>query len=746
MSSASLVSSLSVPADAGGGILAPGQNCWRVAEAQRFAVALDADAQRNALRQSLLGARRTIFIVGWHVDSQTLLADDQGDAWPHRLGDLLFALLQQRSSLRVYVLAWDFCMLYSGEREWPPVYRQAWPHHRRLVHRLDARHPAGGAHHQNFVVIDDAVAFVGGLDLARETRSAADGSAEPAGIGTRLGAQAVFDGPAAALMGELARMRWERSAGRRVASRRRRGSHPVMASAEAPVWPPSLTPDMYDVRIGISRTEPAYAGRPATGEIRQLFVDAIHAARHTLYFENGYFTAQALAQALSARLRRQDAPETILVTQPGATGWLDEVAMASMRAEIHADIRQQDMARPGAARSGAARPGAARRYHAYCPPVPESRTDQAAAVRSKLFIVDDTMLCLGSANLSNRSMMLDTECQVTVEATQAAHCEAIARIRARVLAARLGASEQVVGAAIAREGVAAAISRMDPAGVALAPFSPRPEDLPAAAGKGLWVDRERPVSPDRLIAQFMPDTGRRPLAQRLLAGAIVVAFILMAGGLWHWTPLSDYLNLGVLMKMGYLLKSLPYASLAVIGCYILGGLLAMPVTVLIAASGMVFGAWQGGVYALVGTMLSALVTYALGRMLGRETVRSLAGPRINALSERIAARGVLAMVVLRLLPVAPFTVVNVMAGASRIRLRDYLLGTFLGMVPGIALTVTFANQLARMLQNPDLESLLIVVGAGLLMVGVAFAIQRVVEGLGGTGRQPEAMPADRRSA
>lgn len=742
MNSAGPASSLSAPANVGGGILVPGQNCWKVAEAQRFAVALDADAQRNALRQSLLGARRTIFIVGWHVDSQTLLAEDQGDVWPRRLGDLLLALLQQRSTLRVYVLAWDFCMLYSGEREWPPVYRQAWPHHRRLVHRLDARHPAGGAHHQNFVVVDDAVAFVGGLDLARETRSGgANASVEPANIGTRLGAQAVFDGPAAALMGELARMRWEHSAGRRVASRRRRGSHPVGASAETPAWPPSLTPDMYDVRVGISRTQPAYAGRPATGEIRQLFVDAIHASRHTLYFENGYFTAQALAQALSARIRRQDAPETVLVTQPGAAGWLDEVAMAGMRAEIHADIQQQDMAR-----SGAARPGATRRYHAYCPPAPESRADQAAAVRSKLFIVDDTMLCLGSANLSNRSMMLDTECQVTVEATHAAHCEAIARIRARVLAARLGASEQVVGAAIAQEGVAATISRVDPAGVALAPFSPKPEDLPAAAGKGLWVDRERPVSPDRLIAQFMPETGKRPLAQRLLAGAIVVAFILLAGGLWRWTPLSDYLNLSVLMKMGYLLKSLPYASLAVIGCYILGGLLAMPVTVLIAASGMVFGAWQGGIYALVGTMLSALVTYALGRMLGRETVRSLAGPRINALSERIAARGVLAMVVLRVLPVAPFTVVNVMAGASRIRLRDYLLGTFLGMAPGIVLTVAFANQLARMLQNPDLESVLIVTGAGLLMMGVAFAIQRVVNGLGGAGRQPDAMPVDRRSA
>src|SRR5690606_25278753 len=101
----------------------------------------------------------------------------------------------------------------------------------------------------------------------------------------------------------------------------------VVANEQAPVWPPSLAPDMYDVQVGISRTEPAYAGRPATGEIRHLFVDAVQAARHTLYFENGYFTAQVLAQALSARLGRHDAPETILITQPGAAGWLDEAAM-----------------------------------------------------------------------------------------------------------------------------------------------------------------------------------------------------------------------------------------------------------------------------------------------------------------------------------------------------------------------------------------------------------------------------------
>src|SRR5690606_14823303 len=152
-----------------------------------------------------------------------------------------------------------------------------------------------------------------------------------------------------------------------------------------------------------------------------------------------------------------------------------------------------------------------------------------------------------------------------------------------------------------------------------------------------------------------------------------------------------------------------------------------------------------GAYALVGTMLSAIVTYALGRVLGRDKVRALAGPRINALSERIAARGILAMVVLRVLPVAPFTIVNVMAGASSIRLRDYIIGTFLGMLPGIVLTVAFANQLARMLQDPDLESVLIVTGAGLLMVGMAYGIQRLLRNSTSAGRASGVVPGGRGS-
>ncbi|MBU4611815.1 VTT domain-containing protein [Achromobacter sp. GG226] len=699
-------------------LLVPGRNCWRTGACTRLAFAAGAQAQALALREALEAARKTVFIVGWHVDSRTRLPAN-GSAPAAALGDLLLARLHAVPGLRVYVLAWDFSMLYSAQRQWPPVYRQAWPDHRRLVHRLDARHPAGGAHHQNFVVVDDALAFVGGLDLARDTRQG-DARPAPADAPGERNLQVVFDGGAAAWMGELARERWQASAGRPVARLSR-----TPASDAAHPWPPSLAPTVRDVTVGIARTAPAYGGRPGVGEIRQLYLDAVSHARHSLYLENAYFTAQALAGALTQRMREPAPPEVVLVTQRDATGWLDERAMQVLRARACAEIGEAD---------------GAGRFQVFAPVT--APADGTSSVRNKLLLVDDELICIGSANVNNRSFILDTECQVVVAANGRDDVRAaLAHLRAELVGARLGQTAAEVATATAQDGIAQAIITADPDAKTLAPFTPQASvEDDALVGPGVWLDSERPVAPERLIDQFMSDVAAPRARRRAVLVGLVLALVLVMG-LWRWTPLSDYLSLGFLMSLGYALKALPYAALAVVGCYVLGGLIAMPITVLIAASGLVFGAWQGGWYALAGTMLSALVTYGVGRLLGRDTVRRLAGPRINALSERIASQGILAMVVLRVLPVAPFSLVNVMAGASHISLRDYLVGTFLGMAPGIVLTVSFAHQLARAMEDPDALSIAIVVAAAVGLIVAAWGIQRGVDALGRARQRKDAARA-----
>ena len=151
----------------------------------------------------------------------------------------------------------------------------------------------------------------------------------------------------------------------------------------------------------------------------------------------------------------------------------------------------------------------------------------------------------------------------------------------------------------------------------------------------------------------------------------------------------------------------------------------IPVTLLIAVAGVVFGPFHGAMYAIVGSTLSAALNYGLGAWIGRDAVRNLLGARINGLSRRIAKRGILAVMVVRVLPVAPFSIVNVVAGASHIGLRDFLIGTVLGMAPGIVLTVTFAHHLAEAARRPTAGTIAVLVVVGLVLSGVALGLQKL---------------------
>jgi phospholipase D1/2 len=159
----------------------------------------------------------------------------------------------------------------------------------------------------------------------------------------------------------------------------------------------------------------------------------------------------------------------------------------------------------------------------------------------------------------------------------------------------------------------------------------------------------------------------------------------------------------------------------------------LPVMLLIAVSGIVFGPFLGALYAIAGSMASATVAYGIGWWLGRDVVGRMLGPRINRLSRRIAKRGILAVIVVRIVPIAPFTVVNVVAGASHIRFRDYLIGTLLGMTPGIVVTVTFVHNLAEVVRKPSAWTIGILAAVVAALIGFGWLLQRLLANRDGVG-------------
>ena len=100
------------------------------------------------------------------------------------------------------------------------------------------------------------------------------------------------------------------------------------------------------------------------------------------------------------------------------------------------------------------------------------------------------------------------------------------------------------------------------------------------------------------------------------------------------------------------------------------------------AAVIAFGPWLGFLYALVGIFASAVVTYYIGRRMRRDTVRRLAGPKLDRMIEVLKKHGLLAMTLLRLVPIAPFAVESIVAGAIHMRCGTWSLGTAIGLLPG----------------------------------------------------------------
>ena len=149
-----------------GSILKPGRNCWRIERADRVCFLIDGDSYFRAFRTTVANAQRSVFILAWDIDSRVrLLRDARTHRAPLRLSEFLQWQLKRQRRLHVYLLSWDFAILWSVNREWLPIYKLGGKTHRRMHVHLDDRHPLGACHHQKVVVVDGRIAFAGGLDL-----------------------------------------------------------------------------------------------------------------------------------------------------------------------------------------------------------------------------------------------------------------------------------------------------------------------------------------------------------------------------------------------------------------------------------------------------------------------------------------------------------------------------------------------------------------------------------------------------
>ncbi|MGM0561505.1 MAG: phospholipase D-like domain-containing protein [Pseudomonadota bacterium] len=466
--------------------------CWRTQPANRAAVIVDGADYFAVLREAMLQAESHVYFIGWDFERKASLlhphkTGDSDPQAPVQLGRFLKHLVRCKPDLTVRILRWSSSVLLNLGREIQTLIRLGWAGSPQIVYRLDGHHPTIACHHQKLVIIDDRIAFCGSIDLVGNRWDTPEHKPDDPrrrrgreSFGPRHEAAMVLDGKAAESLSELARLRWREAVGEDL----------PREQVESDPWPGFLQPDFLDVEISIARTHPEYEEQPEVREIEAVNLEAIRCAREFLYIENQYFASRQVTEALARRLEEPDGPDVAVVNPEKGEDMLEEASMdAARRFAVHY-LRQHD------------------RHGHFAIYTPYNEANQAIYVHSKVMVVDDRLLRIGSSNLNNRSMGFDTECDVVIDSEVNARAgrdsEAItARIgdlRTRLLAEHLGVTPEHLKETFKEQGrlLATIETLRTSSGRRLAPLEvPEPEDENLLVELQLG-DPEGPQKPKRL--------------------------------------------------------------------------------------------------------------------------------------------------------------------------------------------------------------------------------------------------------
>lgn len=684
----------------GSSLFRGGDNCWKVSRAERFGWCVDGEDYFGAIRDSLDKARHEILIVGWDIDSRfELIRDDDDPNYPSELCDMLQQLADATEDLCVRVLSWDFAVVYMLERELLPARAFGWRKSKRLHFQLDNQHATGASHHQKIVVVDGALAYSGGLDLTKcRWDSRAHSAHDPrrhdpngAAYGPFHDVQAVVTGTAAAELRELVSFRWANATGDPLPDLDEAGDGDAL-------WPEGVPVRARDVDVAIARTWTGADGSESIYEVEQLYLDMIAAAEHSIYIENQYFTSVSISEALAGRLREKNGPEIVIVLPGQTSGWLEQATMDILRNRAIARLREAD-------HFGRLR---------VVSPVSDELVDTPITVHSKVMVVDNRIARIGSANLSRRSMGLDSECDLVVADEQAATV-----LCSDLLSEHLGAACDVVAESLTGDGLIATIERFSDGKRHLAPLEISASDIeqallePIAKIADLEKPIVRPSSNDKDSA-----TPRTAIAGWLFRGVVGLAIAFWV----YWAVQGSSGDFSFRALLGTLrdLADHPLAPFAVLPAFIAGSLVIAPVTGMIALCALLFDPWIASAAALAGTLTATAVNHWLGSRFHSTLMRRVPDSITDRISSLASSSDVWTLAGLRLIPIAPFTFVNLVVGASGIQLRDFILGTLIAMTPGIVLICLSVDRArAALAGEPVFDPWIVagIAGAGLAMIG-----------------------------
>ncbi|MDQ8205528.1 VTT domain-containing protein [Pelagicoccus sp. SDUM812003] len=680
---------------------------WKTANAEAFTPLVDAAPYFAVLRSALLKAQRRICIVAWEFHSQTeLLHQEADDGYPTEIGPLLNALLEEREDLEAYLLVWDYALIYLQEREWKIFSNWLNNPHPRLHFVSDETAPTGASHHQKIVTIDDSIAFCGGTDVSIsrwdriEHRFEDPDRVNPDGkpYMPYHDIHAAMTGEVVDALQEVVSERWLHATGSNLSALPKDQRHDI--------WPEDLDKRFENVPLSLSKTEASPLDSPS--QIHQLHLDLFAAAKSFIYIENQYFSSESLCVALAERLKEKDGPEIILVLPLDTSGWLVESTVGLLRDRLLERLKEADTYD---------------RLRVYYPLTQGERDkSQAIYVHAKLIVVDDRILKIGSSNLSNRSMSVDSEIDFSLafEKTN----DSIASFRQTLIAQHFSAEPKAWQEAEEKEASLAscfdAFSRKS-GQRNLQPLSYGCDSqLKRSLADTQLLDPEDPIDPEFLIQKNLDKQERSRTWKNVLTlfVSLSCAALLGLGIYWAW---GSYFGKEEAIAFTESLSESPWAPLIAFCLFTFGGTAGIPLNAMLITVAVVMGSRFAITYGVSGAIVSSCIGFALGHALGKPLIRKLGSGAVDAVSRKLGERSFRSVAFVRLLPIAPFFMVNMVAGASHLKFKEYLIGTILGMAPGMCMVVLLANRIEATARNPSWGttlSLLLVVG--ILVLGMSY--------------------------
>ncbi len=692
-------------------IFRPGKHCWKIANASYASIIVDYANYYRDLHQSIVKAKKSIFILGWDIDGRIELLrgeEKEKSTAPACLFDLIKWKFEQQPDIKIYLNKWDYSIFFAKERE--PLAGLHWKtiESDNFHYCIDSVLPLGACHHQKIAVIDDEVAYCGGMDIAlarwdyREHHPVNPDRQDPKGLLNPHHTEPftpyhdlmmVTAGEAARSLAELVRERWNLACETPAIPLLHEGSRDIPHS-----WPHSDPPDFENIHIAIARTLPPVRKNPRREEIIETYLTEIKQAEKFIYIENQFLVQEDIARALNKQLRDKPELRVLAISCDHPKGIMEKKSMWTPRLKFREIVE-----------SG----GVADRVALAYPISREDGRQDPVRIHSKLMIIDDKFLHLGSANINNRSMGLDTECDQIIFGESDKACKKIAAVRTDLIREHSGREADEIDFLVESN----------------APIEEFLKEVPTSRQHFRRIDDEE-YRHERFvkIAKVFSDP-RRPLISADITIPISRKHVQRhISKPWPWLALCLVVLISILIpyipdmeSLTRWIENLLDSKLAIPGIillFILSGIVLFPVTILITITAAIFGSSMGLALSIVGTLLSASIGYYIGRKISITKSQTMFGIKFKQFKEKIRDSGVAGVSIIRMLPVAPFGLMNILFGMNGVAFSSYIAGTLFGILPGTVALSLFGSSLFRLFKEPNTQDTILLVVGLFLWLGI----------------------------